>query len=254
MLLKFSIMKKNNFKFFWKRRIKVMLSPFKAFKDPIIIDEEEHKDLRIVKPDDYSFMKEVEIVPLTFSELLSVSMYYPVMFGIFEGEIFPFAVLGINGKNVYLNEEGFFKVDVIPKVVKNYPFGVVRKKEGEAVEWIVIVDKACEGEEGFRLFEGDEESDYLKSVKSELTELALDFQRVYEFTQEIARLNLLKPIDFTVSTKHGKAEFRRVLIGDVEALSRIQPEKLYFLNSSGYLPIVYSIYFSVRNFKLFDLI
>lgn len=231
-----------------------MLSPFKAFKEPIIIDEKEHKDLKILKPDDYSFMEEVEIVPLTFSELLSVSMYYPVMFGSFEGELFPFAVLGINGKNVYLNEEGFFKVDVIPKAVESYPFGVLRKKEGESIEWIVIVDRACESEEGYRLFEeSGEDTPYFKSIKTELTELALDFQRVYEFTKEIASLRLLKPIDFEVTTRYGRAQFKRVFIGDTEALSKIQPEKLYFLNTSGYLPIIYSIYFSVRNFKLFDL-
>ncbi len=231
-----------------------MLSPFKAFKEPIIIDEEEHKDLKIVKPDDYSFMNEVEIVPLTFSELLSVSMYYPVMFGSFEGELFPFAVLGVNGKNVYLNDEGFFKVDVIPKVVQSYPFGVLRKKEGETTDWIVIVDKAWESEDGYRLFEENGDSIYFKSVKSELTELALDFQRVYEFTQEIVKLNLLKPIDFEVTTKYGKSQFKNVLIGNIESLSKIQPEKLYYLNTSGYLPLIYSIYFSVRNFKLFDLI
>jgi len=32
-------------------------------------------------PDNYSFMKDVEIVPLTYSEILSATMYYPVMFG-----------------------------------------------------------------------------------------------------------------------------------------------------------------------------
>lgn len=231
-----------------------MLSPFKAFREPTIIDEEVHRDLKIAKPKDLSFMEEVDIVPLTFSELLSVSMYYPVMFGVFEGEVFPFAVLGINGKNVYLNEEGSLKVEVIPRVVQSYPFGVLRKKEGEATEWIVIVDKACESEEGFRLFEENEDSPYFKDIKNELTELALDFHRAYEFTREIVNLNLLKPIDLEVVTKYGKAQFKNVLIGNIETLSKIQPEKLYYLNTAGYLPIIYSIYLSVRNFKLFDLI
>ncbi|BAU23056.1 hypothetical protein THC_0664 [Caldimicrobium thiodismutans] len=232
-----------------------MFSPFKAFKDPVILDPQEHRNLRIYKPENYSFMEGVEVVPLTFSELLSVSMYYPVMFGVFERELFPFAVLGVNGKNVYLNDEGFFKVDVIPSVVLSYPFGIVRKKEEENVEWIVIVDKFCEDEKGERLFE-DEGSDtpYFQSIKSQLTDLALDFHKVYEFTREIAELNLLKPIDFEVSNKYGTTRFRNVLIGNIESLSKIQPEKLYFLNTSGYLPIIYSIYFSVRNFKLFDLI
>ena len=231
-----------------------MFAPFKAFKSPAILDIETHKDLKIAKPYDYSFMQDVETVPLTFSELLSCSMYYPVMFGIFEGEIFPFAVLGINGKNVYLNEDGFFKVDVIPKAVQVYPFGVIRQKKEDEMDWIVIVDEECKKEEGEALFEEDgSETIYFKSVKSELSELALDFQKVYEFCKEIYDLGCLKSINFEVSTKYGKAFFKNILIGNIEVLSKIQPEKLYYLNTAGYLPIIYSIYFSVRNFKLFDL-
>jgi len=75
-----------------------MIAPFRAFKKPVLLDEKEHKDLKIKKPLDYSFMQEVEIVPLGFSEILPASMYFPVMFGIQEGEIFPFAVLGVNQK------------------------------------------------------------------------------------------------------------------------------------------------------------
>jgi len=232
-----------------------MLAPFKAFKKPALLEREVHQGLRVLKPLDYSFMKEVEIVPLTFSELLSVSMYYPVMFGVFRKEIFPFAVLGINGKNVYLREDGFFKVEVIPRVVLCYPFGVVKREENEAEEWMVVVDEEClTPDKGELLFEEEgEESSFLSSVKAELTDLALDFKKVYEFSKEIHDLGCLKSIDFRVSTKWGEAVFSKVLIGNIEVLSKLQPEKLYYLNITGYLPIIYSIYFSVRNFKLFDL-
>ncbi len=232
-----------------------MFAPFKAFKKPVILEEELHRDLKIFKPYDYSFMKDVETVPLGFSELLPASMYYPVMFGIFEGEIFPFAVLGVNRKNVYLNDDGFFKVDVIPKAVQVYPFGVIRQKNEDRIDWVVIVDEALKGDEGEKLFEENgEDTAYLKSVKTELSELALDFQKAYEFCKEIYSLKCLKPIDFEVSTKWGKARFKNILIGNIDTLSKIQPEKLYFLNTAGYLPIIYSVYLSVRNFRLFDLI
>jgi len=232
-----------------------MLAPFRAFKNPEILDEGKHKTLRIKKPSDYFFAEEVETVPLTFSELLPVSMYYPVMFASFEGELFPFAVMGIDGVNVYLNEEGFFKVEVIPRALMSYPFGVIREVEGERTDWIVLVDMAMASKDGEPLFEEDgSDSPFLKSVKAELSDLALDFQKVYEFTKTLIEHQCLKPIDFEVKCKHGRAFFRNVYIGDIEVLSKLQPEKLYFLNASGYLPIIYSIYLSVRNFKLFDLI
>jgi len=232
-----------------------MIAPFRAFKKPVLLDEKEHKDLKIKKPLDYSFMQEVEIVPLGFSEILPASMYFPVMFGIQEGEIFPFAVLGVNQKNIFINKDGFWKVDVIPKVAQVYPFGIIKHKEQDKEGWSVIVDVAMSDSEGERIFEEDgEETVYFKSVKTELTDLAIDFQKAYEFCQEIYKEGCLKTINFEVTTKYGNMSFKNVLIGNIENLKKIQPEKLYYFNSLGYLPLIYAVYFSVRNFKLFDLI
>jgi len=232
-----------------------MIAPFRAFKKPVLLDEKEHKDLKIKKPLDYSFMQEVEIVPLGFSEILPASMYFPVMFGIQEGEIFPFAVLGVNQKNIFINKDGFWKVDVIPKVAQIYPFGIIKHKEQDKEEWSVIVDVAMSDSEGERIFEENgEETVYFKSIKTELTDLAIDFQKAYEFCQEIYKEGCLKTINFEVTTKYGNMSFKNVLIGNIENLKKIQPEKLYYFNSLGYLPLIYAIYFSVRNFKLFDLI
>jgi hypothetical protein len=98
------------------------------------------------------------------------------------------------------------------------------------------------------------ETPYFLSIKEELTQLALDYQKALDFAKELFEIKALKLINFTVETKYGNAEFKNVLIGDLEGIKKIQPEKLYFLNAIGYLPCLYSIYFSVRNFKLWNLI
>lgn len=235
-----------------------MLEPIKAFKKPALLEEEKHFGLGVKRPENFAFAKEVEVVPLTFSELLPISMYYPVVFGIAEGKIiFPFAVLGLMRKNIYLNEEGHFKVPEIPKVIKHYPFGVIRKIEEDREDWLVLVDEEClssDAEEKFFEASG-KESEFMKKLKGELTELALDFAKAYQFAQELAEFRLLKLLpEFEVNTKLGTHRFKNILIGDAEALRNISPERLYYLNTSGYLPILYSIYLSVRNFVLFDLL
>lgn len=48
-------------------------------------------------------------------------------------------------------------------------------------------------------------------------------------------------------------QFRNMLIANIEHMSRLQPEKLYNLNSKGYLLILHAHYLSLRNFKLFDI-
>ncbi len=232
-----------------------MFSPYSAFKKPVILEKEFHKNVKVKPISNFEFMRTVETVPLGFSELISASIYYPVFFGIWKGNIFPFAVMGINGKNVYLNEDGYFKVDYIPKWVVVYPFGVIKKIREGKEEFLVIIDEACFEEEGHFIFEENgAETPYFLSVKEELTQLALDYQKALEFAKELFEAKALKLINFTIDTKYGQAEFKNVLIGDLEEIKKIQPEKLYFLNAIGYLPCLYSVYFSVRNFKLWDLI
>ena len=233
-----------------------MLGLVRAFKSPVVLDEELHKELRIKKPEGYNAMRDLEIVPLGFSELLAATMYYPVMIGKQENVFFPFAVLGVNRKNVYINEEGNFKVDVVPKVCQLYPFSVVKQRfEDGREEWAVVVDLVCADEEGEKLFtEEGEETIYFSELKSKLTELAIDLQKASEFCKEIAELRCIRPVQFEIKCKYGKIKLKNVFIGDIEVLKRIQPEKLYYLNTTGYLPIIYALYFSVRNFTLFDLI
>ena len=233
-----------------------MLGVFRAIKKPTFLDTELHKELRIKLPEDYSFCWDVDVVPVGFSEILSVSMYYPVFFGVSEGEVFPFAVMGINRRNVYLDSDGRFKVDVIPNAIKLYPFSVVRTKEGEVKQWTVVFDRVWEDKEGERLFDEEgNETAFFSDIKSKLEELAFDFEKALNFSKEMLEIGCLKLLSsLEVEAKGEKAVFKNVLIGNIDTLSKLSPEKLYYLNNVGYLPILYSVYFSIRNFKLFDLL
>lgn len=233
-----------------------MFAPFRAFKNAVLLDEEEHQDLKIKKPENYEFMKEVEVVPLGFSELVSATMFYPVMIGVQQGEYFPFAILGINRKNVFIDENGNFKVEPIPKICQLYPFSVIKTRlEDGKEEWNVIVDLACKDENGERIFDDfGGETPFFSEVKKELTELAIDLQKASEFCKELLELNCIKSINLKINSKYGEVNLKNIYIIDIENLRKTSPEKLYYLNTSGYLPILYAIYYSVRNFKLFDLL
>lgn len=232
-----------------------MFAPFSAFRKPEILDKEKHREFRIKKPDNFLFSHKVEAVPLGYSELLPVSMYYPVIFAVIEKTIIPFAILGINGRNVYLREDGSFKIEVIPRALKEYPLGVVKKVSEEGEEWLVIVDEACGDLDGEPLFVGDEESSFLKEQKQSLTELAKDFEEALLFVKELVDLNLFELLpEFKINTKWGEAILKNILIIDVNNLRKLSPEKLYYLNVRGYMAVLYSVYLSVRNFVFFDLI
>jgi len=233
-----------------------MFTPPQLFKNPIILEPEEHKNLRIFKPLNYSFMSGVEMIPLGYSEILPATIYYPVFFGMAEGFVLPFVVLGVQGKNPYLTKEGFFKIDFIPKLAQLYPFGLVYLKEGEQENFLVAVDEentyTDEGEIVFT--ENGEETTFFSEIKQELTQFALDLKKAMEFGQKILEIGCINQTSFVMNGPLGRAEFKNVLIANIETLRRLQPEKLYYLNTAGYLPVLYGAYFSIRNFKIFELL
>jgi len=224
---------------------------FSAFKSAIILDEKEHKDIRVKMPKDMSFMEKVEVVPLGFSEIIPASLFYPVMFGMQGGEVFPFAVVGAYKRSFYLDEDGSWKVSVIPRMCKVYPFGVYR--EGD--QYLIVVDEPWISPEGEAIFdELGNETPFFKEIRKELTELVKDIFKATEFAGELYRSGCLKSIDLNIQTDLGNFSFKNVLIANIEALYKIQPEKLYYLNINGYLPILYAVYYSVRNFELLKFI
>ncbi|MCS7203639.1 MAG: SapC family protein [Thermodesulfovibrio sp.] len=227
-----------------------MKAIIRAFKKAIELDSLTHKHLITKMPENYLFMKDVEIVPLTYSEILSATMYYPVMFGVQENVVFPFAVIGINGRNLFLNDDGSWKVEVIPNVCKHYPFGVL-KKNGE---YSIIYDESYIISEGVRIFDDEgRETEFFSKIKLNLIELARDFNDALECSKELLEKGCLKLLNLEVDTKAGKMQFRNMLIANIENITKLQPEKLYSLNAKGYLLILHAQYLSLRNFKLFDI-
>lgn len=227
-----------------------MKALIRAFKKAVELDSKTHRNLITKMPQNYYFMREVEIVPLTYSEILSATMYYPVMFGIQENTVFPFAVVGVNGKNLFLNNDGSWKVDVIPNVCKHYPFGVL-KKNGD---YVIIYDENYTCSNGERIFDEEgNETEFFSRIKLNLTEFARDLNDALECCKELVQKGCLKTLNLEVDTKAGKMQFRNMLMANIENITKLQPEKLYSLNAKGYLLILHAQYLSLRNFKLFDI-
>jgi len=224
-----------------------------GMKKPNILEEEKHKNLRLTLPSDFSFLRKVVALPLGYSEIVAATMYYPVLFGIKESFIYPFAVLGVEEKNIFVNDEGQFIVDMIPKCAELYPFGVAKKGD----DYLVVYDEKAEDSDGEPVFTEDGSfTPFFNQRKEELTNYAIDINQALEFAKNAYENGLLKFVEaLKIDTKHGSLVIKDVLIANaVEAIPKLSPEKLYHFNVTGYLPILYATYFSVRNFKLFDLI
>ena len=223
----------------------------KAFKNPQVLDPEAHKNLKVAMRLDMMPFREVEFVPLGYSEIVACTMYYPVFFGLLDSQLMPIAMVGMNSKSIFLKEDGGWKVDVVPQALELYPFGV----HGDKDDYLVVLDMAYAREEGSALF--DEEgnpTEYLSKVVERLTNYARDLEASKDLCKEVMELGLLEAINLTLENKYGKYEIKGMLLLKPEKLRALQPEKMYLLNSKGYLFTLHAHYLSLRNFKLFDLI
>jgi len=221
-----------------------------CFETPELLDEEKFKGVKFEFPQSYLFAKQVDAVPLGLSEIIACTMYYPVFFAQHQGEVVPFAVLGINKQNVFVKEDGGWKTEIIPSLIRIYPFGFV--KEGE--DYLVIIDKKWISEDGVELFtELGEETKFFKEKRQELTRVAKDLNDALEFGKKIMELGLLTNIDLQADTALGKLRIKNLLSVDIARFKSLSPEKLWYLNTSGQLLTLLSHYLSLRNFKLLEL-
>ena len=224
-----------------------------GLKTPVLLGEEKHKDLKVKFPQDFSFLQKTIALPLGYSEIVSATMYYPVLFRIEEDIIYPFAVLGVGEKNLFVNNEGQFIVDIIPKCAKLYPFGVAKRGD----DYFIAFDKQAEALDGERIFAEDGNfTPFFNHLKEELTSYAFDIDEALKFAKAVYENELLEPIgSLSIDTKHGSMVLTNILIANtVKAIPKLSPEKLYHFNVLGYLPVLYTTYFSARNFMIFDLI
>ena len=219
------------------------------------VDEETFRGKGFVRPaenEDYTFAKEIEFVPLGFSEIVPCSMWYPIFFGRAGEKWEVFAILGAGGKNIFVNPDGTWKTRIIPKVLQLYPFTV--QKDQEKGDYLVLVDEIQVREEGDPFFEPDgSPSPYLESIKEELAEWARDRERVLEMMEEVIQHKLLAPFEVEHHFPFGKFSLKNAFTTDIKAFWRLQPEKLYYLNTKGYFPILFVQNFSLRNLALFEL-
>lgn len=94
---------------------------------------QEHNHASYKQDDDYSFAKNILIIPISMHELPLIARQYPIMF-MNQGMVQPIAILGTNGKqNSYIEKSGKWRDGYyIPAAIQTYPFALQKLPEKEA--------------------------------------------------------------------------------------------------------------------------
>ncbi|MEA1968538.1 MAG: SapC family protein, partial [Thermodesulfobacteriota bacterium] len=112
------------------------------FKKIEPLSKNTHQNLRFDKISGYEFAKNITSSPVSASEFLQASRYYPVVFPV-DGAA-PLVLFALNQKtNLYVNGDGSWKVPYIPAHIRRYPFVFANsdKKDQEKNTYVFCIDR-----------------------------------------------------------------------------------------------------------------
>jgi hypothetical protein len=171
------------------------------YQEPVALNREEHKNLRLKKQDNVDFAKNVNSVPVAGFEFFEASRELPVLFtkdG--SGDFIPVALLSLSAEDNNLGEQWG---DVyMPAFIRRYPFAL-------SSDGTVIFDKQAphlQEEEGERLFneENGENTETLDSVAKFLNYMDQQYKATHAFSKACAERELLEPFNVQVNVTEDK--------------------------------------------------
>ena len=155
-----------------------------------------HRDWSVAPTRDFSFVREVNSLPLVASEFLSAAQEYAIVFA-GEGEaIMPSAIFGIGQENAFVAADGRWTGRYVPAFLRRYPFVFSRSEDGSTFTLCIDEDYPGLNEEGRgeRLFDSQgERTQYLETMLAFTREYQAQFERTRLFCAKLRDLGLLEP-------------------------------------------------------------
>lgn len=201
------------------------------------LDATQHSTLRL-KECDYSFTAETSSIPIVVSEFARAARHYPIVFA--SADATPHAILGLDGRNAFLDAGSWADGTYIPAYVRRYPFGFLRIEETD--RYILGIDFGCEG-----LVEGGGLPLFENGRPAMMTERALAFCEAFRGEAEatVAFMRALEGRDLLVERQVGFVlpDGRNVArdgfkVVDAERFSALDGPTLAEWNARGWLGLI----------------
>ena len=228
------------------------------YSNPVVLNSELHKDLKVAPVKDYKFAKNLNSSILTVAEFFEAAKFYPIVFSKTQNDdIMPVVILGVTD-NAFADENGNWREGFyIPAFIRRYPFILSKTKEDDK-NLLVIIDadyKGYDAEDGERLFD-DDDGKYTSFLNR-----AIEFLKAYDahvkltkqFVEKLKELDLFSEIDANIKLNDGKSYvIRNLLIVNEGKMLSLDDDKLSELvrldGKRGYMAWIYAHIVSLNNF------
>ena len=220
------------------------------FKKIEPLEKSKHQNIRLSKTQGFGFAKNISAVQLTFSELRYASRFYPIIF-LANGGCIPHALLSLEaGKNLYVDDNGKWKVSYIPAYFRQYPFTLAKIKEEESKYALCLNPDAehFKSGQGEPLFTADGKSnDFVQKILSSLKLYQQELVTTEKLFKELDEKGLIvdKKISFKINQETKSINgFKGI---DMEKLMALDDKSIAQIVRTGVMRFVYEHLQSLSN-------
>ena len=221
------------------------------YKSITVLNAAEHSDFRFTPAGDLKFAKDMNVIPITFSEVQKLCCDFPIVY--LGGET-PSIVVVVGfdeeGKNLAIDEEGRWRGEYVPAFLRRYPFVMVKTGEDEMSLGVDLQSGCFSNPEGEALFgEDGTPTEKLSGIGEFLQNLEGEFATTRALVAELEKAEVLKERVLSI----GEGEDARKIGGfksvEHSALTALGDEKLAGWARSGLLELIALQQFSIKNFR-----
>ena len=209
---------------------------------PVQLDNNTHRDLRVVTTRGAAWGDDLMTAPVFLSEFRDVQAHYPIVFQQADNGpgLQPVALLGLrSGENLFLDAHGW-DAHYIPLVLERGPFMIGRAGSEMTIHLDMDSPRIGHGEGEAVFMPHGAATDYLERVNSVLAAIHQGVQGVAPFVAALLRHDLLESFVLDV-TAADQSQGRLVGLHTIneERLRELGAEALAELHSQGYLAAIY---------------
>ena len=189
---------------------------------------------------------------MTVDEFAMLQRFMPIVFTLGADPI-PIALMGLNeGVNVFVDDEGRLteKNLYVPAYVRRYPYMLARLRpdaEELSLCFDPTSDRIGEFDEGEKLFEGGEPTEFTKGILAFNESFEQAGARTAAFMKDLIDTGLLMEGEISIQPEGYDKPFlyRGFQMVDEKKITEIRGDQLRKMNQSGMLPLLYAHLFSL---------
>jgi hypothetical protein len=212
----------------------------------VVLSPETHHDTRVLTEPGKTKADVVQFAMTHPLEFRNIQACYPIFFSKSRdtGEFFPLALLGFEKNENLFITQGQWHASYIPMMIERQPFLVGYQKTADdnpnPVVSIDVNSPKISDNEGQRLFEANQPTDYMKGIMAKLEALHQGHEHGKGFISALTDNDLLEPFTLDITLNNGTSN---QLLGfytiNEHKLLEMDGDTLAEFNQKGYLQPIY---------------